>query len=1261
MRIQLAQRLPRLVVHMVIGILVFSGVIPSGAASAQSSPGAVAATLTGVAAAPLAALTFAVNTFTDDVDDDLTDGECQTALGACSLRAAIQQTNETAGADVITVPTGTYELTISGSDEDLTASGDLDILDDLTITGAGASQTRVVAAGDRIFEVPFFHSPTVTISGLTVQGGVTDQSGGGMRHHGGSLTLSDVAFVGNKATFDGGGLLSGVAGEVTSILLQMSEVTFSENESGQYGGGIFLYSHSATMNEVVITRNKAVYGAGLYHGGQPHEHAPFPPVILHRVVITENITVDQGSGGGIFASSDGDRRITESTIANNQAALGGGVVVEGAIHIERTLIANNTATSAGGGIHHQGTGVLSLRNVTISGNKAPPGNNGGAIVSYPFSTPDHFTNVTIAGNIGGVLEDASFLGLDGDGNPKKHSFENVLITDGCGLGLDGTRGIVSRGHNLDSGTSCAFNAPTDQSGIDPKIGPLADNGGPTATHALLVDSPAIDAGGNVSCPALDQRGDGFTRPRDGDGNGSAICDIGAFELQAVNHAPIAAGQSVTTLEDTALPITLTGTDGDGDALNFSVVTGPTKGTLSGIAPALTYTPTPNANGADSFTFKVNDSQIDSAAATVAINITSVNDAPAGVDKTITMDESTAYAFAVADFGFTDGSDSPANAFQSLRVTTIPSTGGLTFNGAAVSAGQSVVLGSTGSLVFTPVVGAIGTPYADFTFQVRDDGGTANGGVDLDQTPNTITVNVRHVNRAPVATAQSVTTLEDTAVAITLSGTDTDDDPLSFSVTTSPTKGTLSGTAPALTYTPSPNANGADSFTFKVNDGQIDSGAAANVAISITSVNDAPAGVDKTVSTPQDTAYTFAATDFGFSDVSDAPANLFQSVRITTLPSAGTLTLAGAPVSAGQLVPVAGIGTLVFTPASGASGTPYSSFTFQVRDDGGTASGGVDLDPTSNTITVNVPATPCPTANAGPDQVINEGQRARLTGTATGCSGRQVTFRWTISDGRSFTTASPNVPFGDNGEFTATLTVCDTLVTTRCVTDSATVTVRNVAPELRNKSQAGTGDTSAVCTGGDSCRVDTSLEKTAANLAEIRFAVAVDDDGSDTFTYSWNFGDGSSVIGSATREHLFELGLFTPSVTVTDDDGGSLVVVFRRIQVLATGTCIDDGLNHDDRARRLTDWWGIRTTVTPTRNTPLITSRQRSGETLSPGELATTSGSSRLPGVISAGCITVGAETPTNRRAERYLLLNLLDPDGRPDPAFVREDRLIRLP
>lgn len=128
---------------------------------------------------------------------------------------------------------------------------------------------------------------------------------------------------------------------------------------------------------------------------------------------------------------------------------------------------------------------------------------------------------------------------------------------------------------------------------------------------------------------------------------------------------------------------------------------------------------------------------------------------------------------------------------------------------------------------------------------------------------------------------------------------------------------------------------------------------SSIFTNIAPINNAPVGTSKTISIAEDATYTFSAADFGFTDPLDNPPNTLLSVKITTLPAKGDILLGVTPVTAGDFIPVASIPTLTYTPDAGETGSPYTTFTFQVRDNGGTAGGGVDLDPTPKTITFNV--------------------------------------------------------------------------------------------------------------------------------------------------------------------------------------------------------------------------------------------------------------------------------------------------------------------
>src|SRR5207245_18386 len=325
---------------------------------------------------------------------------------------------------------------------------------------------------------------------------------------------------------------------------------------------------------------------------------------------------------------------------------------------------------------------------------------------------------------------------------------------------------------------------------------------------------------------------------------------------------------------------------------------------------------------------------------MTINVTSVNDAPAGADKTVATAEDTDYIFLPADFGFTDPNDSPANALAAVKITTLPGAGALKNNGVAVTIGQFVSAADIGAgkLKFSPAANANGLAYASFTFQVQDDGGTANGGQDTDQSANTMTINVTSVNDAPAGADKTVTTLEDvnyTFAVVDFGFSDPNDSPANalqaVEITTLPLPGTLKSNSVAVTagqfiavaditggklkFCPAANANGLAyaSFTFQVQDdggtangGQDTDQSANTMTINVTSVNDAPAGANNTVTTLEDNNYTFSVVDFGFTDPNDSPANALAAVEITTLPGAGTLKNNSVAVTAGQFIAVADI-------------------------------------------------------------------------------------------------------------------------------------------------------------------------------------------------------------------------------------------------------------------------------------------------------------------------------------------------------------------
>jgi hypothetical protein len=257
------------------------------------------------------------------------------------------------------------------------------------------------------------------------------------------------------------------------------------------------------------------------------------------------MTFTTGQGGGIF--SDGSAVVTTSTLDDNTVfggtiAHGGGIGSTGTLSVDRSAIINNQATTFsgdetfGGGIGSGGG--LTLTNTTISGNTVAdmsamlPSNFGGGVWVGGTAT---IGNCTIADNSGGMFTSSGVF----TGAGATATFRNTIIADnGAGNcehdNFGGTH--VADAYNLDSDDTCGFSG-TDLVGVDPLLGPLQDNGGPTLTHSLLPGSPALEAGnpavpgsGGNACASTDQRA--VARPQRG------RCDIGSVEVEPCPVEPL---------------------------------------------------------------------------------------------------------------------------------------------------------------------------------------------------------------------------------------------------------------------------------------------------------------------------------------------------------------------------------------------------------------------------------------------------------------------------------------------------------------------------------------------------------------------------------------------------------------------------------------------------------------------------------------------------------------------------------------------------
>jgi hypothetical protein len=370
-----------------------------------------------------------------------------------------------------------------------------------TVCASGCDFTTIQAAvdaassGDVLDLAAEIFSENVTVTqDLTIEGAgplATIVDGGGVGRvftiDGATVTLRGLT-ARNGVALNGGG----VATVGTSAVARLIDVHVRDNNAANAGGGIYNLDGRVTISTNLISDN--------------------------------SVPGTDTTGGGLFSA--GTTTIRDSVIRYNDAWLGGGIYSSGELTLDRSTIHGNSA-EFGGGISTSG-GNATLRDCTVSGNTA---NEGGGFCVGLFEAFERvaITRSTIAdngANLGGGIFDYSQVGTIELGS-------TILDRNGGGNCHPATGVFASSGHNIESTDTCGLNRSSDRVNVDPLLGPLAANGGPTPTRALGATSPAVDAGA-PGCPAVDQRGE--ARPVDGDGNGAIDCDAGAYERTCTGGA-----------------------------------------------------------------------------------------------------------------------------------------------------------------------------------------------------------------------------------------------------------------------------------------------------------------------------------------------------------------------------------------------------------------------------------------------------------------------------------------------------------------------------------------------------------------------------------------------------------------------------------------------------------------------------------------------------------------------------------------------------
>jgi predicted outer membrane repeat protein len=434
--------------------------------------------------------------------------------------------------------------------------------------------------------------------------------GGGMYSEGGSPTLSTVTFSANTAASYGGGMFNYNSSPT------LTNVTFNNiNHAGLFGGGMYNYNSSPILNTVTFNGNTATQnGGGMLNdgssptlmdvtfdsnsagwGGGGMFNANTSNPSLANVTFNANTATGGGGGMGNYYSSP---TLTNVTFSGNTAANdGGGMRNENSSPtLTNVTFSGNTATLSGGGVYNIGCSPT-LTNVTFSGNTAA---GGGGMYNESNSSPS-LTNVTISGNT---------ISTTNGGGMFNNVSSNPAIRDSILWGNSTTTGGGSVNNVGNSESAPVIDdsiveggCPTDATcntnvlNSDPLLGPLTNNGGFTRTMALGTGSPAMEAGNDATCEAVDQRG--VTRPQD------PHCDMGAYEAPDTLTPSVVsitlADSSPTALANADFTVTfsesVTGVDDASDfALTTTGVTGASVTTISGSGK--TYTVTVNTGTGD---------------------------------------------------------------------------------------------------------------------------------------------------------------------------------------------------------------------------------------------------------------------------------------------------------------------------------------------------------------------------------------------------------------------------------------------------------------------------------------------------------------------------------------------------------------------------------------------------------------------------------------------------------------------------------------
>jgi CSLREA domain-containing protein len=525
--------------------------------------------LNGTALPDMGAYERLVGTFTVTKTADTNDGNCN---NDCSLREAFAAANAAVTPDNAIL----FDPLVFAIPQTITlTSGQLESIRNGTLVVYGTGANLLTIDGSNQTRAFYFVNAglAVAVNNLKIKRGLalasnggaiinslgfltlnnliitesTASVGGAVTNEGGSVTVNNSNISNNTANTQGGGISSSDYAQYRAELIINNSI-INNNNSANNGGGINNTFGRVTINNTIFSGNTAANGSsggGIYNlggamiintaavnnntapgsGGGLRSEGSSQTTAINNSVFTNN----RSSIGGGIRSDDGTLSVAGSTFNLNNAGFRGGAILtsSGALSLTNSTINNNSSNDDAGGIFNGGT--LTAVNSTISNNSAV--DQAGGIFNF-FAA--NLTNLTISGNTAAVAG-----GFYNNGNTV--NARNTIFADNSATsGRDYLGTVTSQGYNLienTSGTTISGTTTGNITGIDPRLGSLANNGGLTQTIVLLPGSAAIDAADPGNFPTTDQRG--VTRPKDGDRISGARSDIGAFErdFNIDNKAP----------------------------------------------------------------------------------------------------------------------------------------------------------------------------------------------------------------------------------------------------------------------------------------------------------------------------------------------------------------------------------------------------------------------------------------------------------------------------------------------------------------------------------------------------------------------------------------------------------------------------------------------------------------------------------------------------------------------------------------------------